>query len=1350
MIGNNTNDEGTTPTPGPPTNVTTDATDVNINDRPQHTYFTQPSGLYNHSTHSTHSHHNPHHNPHNMMSNAAVAAAHHHSLFIAQQQRQQQELQLRRMILMEEHKKQLEHQQQLERMEQLEMQAKVHALHSQQHHQQQHQQQQQQQQQQFQYNNIPHAATNTNVPSMGNMNHTEDADLTRNRRSPETIRIQPNEKVEENDEVVSANYDINNNETNQESELQMQEHVKDTQAQDLQQDNHDQTMYSGSNELISKESPSDSDNRSKIDNDSDGDKNDDNNDGDNRIDEDDEDENDDDNNSESDNGNMDENRSDDDENNDDTVNDARSVHSESDEDDDDEEEEEEEGDDDDDDDDDGNDEDDEDDEDDNSQLENQMKSSTKGSKQSSNAVRLNKGSNIPSKGKQLEKSESIEESSKNEKDSQYDDDNEANSDQNDEQAQQRIEISISNTRIDNTKMEMTNAEFINAKSLLEQFCKVPLLAEYSRPVAFLHPELVSVYSSIVKHPMDLSYVCRKLRRRRYYTTKQIRIDMWRIFSNCVKFHSDPSARENAIPSFISIALHLREYFNALWQEYMISSDIASSNENEMELESQGTLSSWKILLERRECSRQRRLLAMGTTPLSHGCLQKASDALLYFLENDGNVDSMDSTPLFDSNAEDDENYQFINERNAITIVQKNLLHKLHSNQEYTVDDFARDLTDCVDKNAERASQILNRLNRIIGKLIVPIYEMSCRGVNQSSIWGCMAAAIWARESSKKKYWPALVLGILAPKNQREDWHKALTERNEKRLPPKLATELKSGKKKAENMLMKAAMCERNPSNHPGSRTVEPMSYFLVEFMGKHEFAWVREADIIENFDPDSDPNVDKKKSKGSGPGSSARLFATAVNEGKWALEEFEAQLRDPCGDFSDDEEDYNEDQVVFSTLCESDDDNSEKERYNNEANTTDEEETDELFMSEGLLDLSLSGRKKAKKRLSAKRKQKDIEQKKAKAELIKKEKAVAAKKRHEMKMKRKSQQEAASKAKAQATKEAREQKKLEKEREKEERKEQRELERVKRKREKEQELKVKKRRLSSGSTQSSKKSSSKHRQKGKKSAHLSSNNSRRGSKSKSTGIPNKRSRAEAVVRHYITRIAKNEKKRGLSITGIVNPPSSGIASYGLLGMALAFRAASGVIEFPGTGKTEKVLRPWEKIDAEAPSKSSERCNLMRKQIKLLETDIKNLLANEERKKELIERAEMMEIAYFKNTKNMDKAARATCERYAKTRKKSSTSGSGDKKGKKDSQNSNTSASKRRIESRERDKIDSDDEVEQEHIQSEKNENDDEATIEVEEGAEFYGDSETDDENEGVHVVNESHINEQYEDADDYD
>jgi Bromodomain len=118
--------------------------------------------------------------------------------------------------------------------------------------------------------------------------------------------------------------------------------------------------------------------------------------------------------------------------------------------------------------------------------------------------------------------------------------------------------------LDDPTEPITDAEYENLVHLMAHFCKVPLLAEFSRPVTLLHPELQAAYSKIIKHPIDLGKVCRKIRRRVYNNTREVQLDMWRIFSNCVKYHSHPSNKE-AVPSFVSIALHLREYWNNLFQ-----------------------------------------------------------------------------------------------------------------------------------------------------------------------------------------------------------------------------------------------------------------------------------------------------------------------------------------------------------------------------------------------------------------------------------------------------------------------------------------------------------------------------------------------------------------------------------------------------------------------------------------------------------------------------------------------------------------------------------------------------------------------------------------------------------------
>jgi hypothetical protein len=103
--------------------------------------------------------------------------------------------------------------------------------------------------------------------------------------------------------------------------------------------------------------------------------------------------------------------------------------------------------------------------------------------------------------------------------------------------------------------------------------------------------------------------------------------------------------------------------------------------------------------------------------------------------------------------------------------------------------------------------------------------------------------------------------------KREGWHDAVAERNEARLPEKLRPQLETAKRKC----MKSQKCQS-------------LSYFLVEFL-------VRETDIVENFDPNNDPNkkiaTTSKKERASRSGVSSmnhgsKTYATALEEYVWA------------------------------------------------------------------------------------------------------------------------------------------------------------------------------------------------------------------------------------------------------------------------------------------------------------------------------------------------------------------------------------------------------------------------------------------------------------------------------------
>jgi hypothetical protein len=472
-------------------------------------------------------------------------------------------------------------------------------------------------------------------------------------------------------------------------------------------------------------------------------------------------------------------------------------------------------------------------------------------------------------------------------------------------------------------------------------------------------------------------------------------------------------------------------------------------------------------------------------------------------------------------------------------------------------------------SAALKTKIASRLGRFVGQLIVPINEANCRGVSQSSVWGCMAAAVWSRESSKKPFWPALVLGIMAPQEQKEEWHAALTERNETRLPQKLKILLSAGKRRAEQAIKRQSLGQ-----------AEPQSYFLVEFLGTHEFIWVREADIVENFNPEEDPNKipDVGKKKRMSRSSLEQVlksenYAGAIEEAQWALEEFEMQLQDIGGEPEEAAvaEGHAEEGYSFTVLAQSDDEAEGDDHDDPSEEMLDFEECNELLATNGLLDFSAAGRKK-------------------RAQILKQQKMDAEKKKKALK---------AKKDKAEKAKKARDAKDKEKQKEKEKKQAQRDLEfrRRKRMREREKALKA-----------------------------MEKKNKRMKISEPSPGYRRlifcKRERAEAIVNGYVKQTTDKGLYKSLSMGGSDKwIPSTVIDSNNLSGMALAFRAAAGLIPLPNPltqGPGKRVIKPWDATKLRGMKTSDERCACLENQIELIEKEIQIVKSQKERRLKLLE------------------------------------------------------------------------------------------------------------------------------------
>ena len=691
-------------------------------------------------------------------------------------------------------------------------------------------------------------------------------------------------------------------------------------------------------------------------------------------------------------------------------------------------------------------------------------------------------------------------------------------------------------------------------------------------------QVTAIYSKIISHPVDLGHVCRGIRRRHYTNCRDVRLDVWRVFANCVKYNAHPSNKE-AVPSFVSIALHLRDYFNNLWQEYLLPSDpprkpkVLNNTKEDLAIYDVANAAFAK-----RNEERKKRLENSGVLVLSKTFTVKASKLLLDFIDSGGCVDTLDKEPLFGELGSNSKDVDSVIQRLGQYHAQLEEICDSGSSIEYTLDAFYKDLTKCYTEHVDEDNLAMQnrfrcRLDRFFWKQAVPLHEANSRGVTQSSIWGNLAATIWARESSKKPFWPALCLGILPPAEQREGWHQAVTERNESRLPEKLRSQLMIAKKR----------CEQ-------AQKRQSLSYFLVEFLGTHEFIWVRETDIIENFDPNTDPNktIAGKKSRSTSSVVGSKTYATAIQECVWASEEYENVLQDAFENTATSENDDEEDEInfTFMTLAQSDDELDQGDEYgyqndNDNMDWSDVEESNYLISHDGMFDASMAGRKSSKKRSQSLKKQVNKKGRDAVATVIKDD--PAKKKRSRPKAKSDSQTENGGANVVDGGRIVKN--------------DTRDLERRRKKRLRD------------------------HEKTGKSDARKKANKRRRTASNDEDELDqrlvhDKQCRATAIVKAYLIRLAKQSDNKSLALSGVLTMPSASVDSIGLLGMSLAFRAASGGLCMPDDGKEQLAKwKPWVVVDTERPKTAADRVKNLRKKIELVESEIIRLRRDTKRREQ---------------------------------------------------------------------------------------------------------------------------------------
>ena len=138
-------------------------------------------------------------------------------------------------------------------------------------------------------------------------------------------------------------------------------------------------------------------------------------------------------------------------------------------------------------------------------------------------------------------------------------------------------------------------------------------------------------------------------------------------------------------------------------------------------------------------------------------------------------------------------------------------------------------------------------------------------------------------------------------------------------------------------------------------------------------------------------------------------------------------------------------------------------------------------------------------------------------------------------------------------------------------------------------------------------------------------------------IPNKRDRADAIAKGYLMRKFISDS----SFNGAAFQPATNIEPSGLLGMALAFRAAAGeVIVVDKDNNIEPFSKTsWEKIDTDGPAESAERCKRLQDKIDLIEKEMIRLDSTTQQRHALTEIAKKEQLAAQNKILEEDKQVR---------------------------------------------------------------------------------------------------------------
>ncbi|GMH48003.1 hypothetical protein TrVE_jg9882 [Triparma verrucosa] len=426
----------------------------------------------------------------------------------------------------------------------------------------------------------------------------------------------------------------------------------------------------------------------------------------------------------------------------------------------------------------------------------------------------------------------------------------------------------------NVKPTITPALLSGMEAMMKILCENHLSESFAEDLLHAEGDVADTYRQDIVFPVNLQEICRNIHDKKYKKTTELKIQVYRVFANSLKLQNSLGSP----PSFRAISNHLRAYFNTLYMEFVMPSETPALVKQSRPAAYEKNLAT-QLHFTRRDISRKIRLTTIAETNMSQIAAQDLAKRIKAMAANGAKVDDLD-TPLPPFLSTEKQSLE------ALATQIENIT-KLPDQEKPKI----KTIVQWIDSVKAQHRSLTDRLSRALGMLSATVYEFVTRGIdNCSCIWAIPMKSIWARQNMKEPYLPATIIGEIRPGAAALDPIKAeLCRINEARFPQDIIETLRKREATCKKLAVEKNEC-----------------FYLVEFLGTHEFGWVRAKDTITPFSSEENPNW----SVGEG-GAKERIsagvllqdenFTLGKQQAEDTLEELKYRMEDPCGDALEDE-----------------------------------------------------------------------------------------------------------------------------------------------------------------------------------------------------------------------------------------------------------------------------------------------------------------------------------------------------------------------------------------------------------------------------------------------------------------